>query len=141
MFLTCLSCEMLMTVIVRGNYSNGQMSLSPDNLKSATDAFNHFFAGNVLNAREAFAKKPHDPYHLLGLATCSFLEAAMSMEVSSCYPHLSPCSPPSRMQTYPMPPPASTHRSNSPLNTAMPLNSHQRADSRLGWNGMSSLQT
>ncbi|KAF8328512.1 hypothetical protein F5887DRAFT_1007566 [Amanita rubescens] len=56
------------------------MSLSPDDLKSATEAFDLFFAGNIIKAREAFTKKPHDPYHLLGMATCSFLEAVMSME-------------------------------------------------------------
>ena len=61
------------------------MSLSPLNLELATEAFDKFFEGNILNARNAFEKNPNDPYHLLGLATCSFVEAAMSMEVSFCH--------------------------------------------------------
>ncbi|KAF8712458.1 hypothetical protein AX14_013081 [Amanita brunnescens Koide BX004] len=56
------------------------MSLSAATLKSATDGFDHFFAGNIDSAREVFQKNAQDPYHQLGLAVCSFLEAAMSME-------------------------------------------------------------
>jgi hypothetical protein len=57
------------------------MSLTPTTLKSAADGFDQFFAGNVGTARQVFEKNAQDPYHQLGLAVCSFLEAAMSMEV------------------------------------------------------------
>ena len=61
------------------------MSLTSATLRSAADGFDHFFAGSIDAARQAFEKNAEDPYHQLGLAVCSFLEAAMSMEVGPCH--------------------------------------------------------
>ncbi|KAF8638147.1 hypothetical protein AX17_002420 [Amanita inopinata Kibby_2008] len=49
------------------------------NLKSATTGFDHVFSNDIAQARQVFASKD-DPFHLLGLGACAFLEAALGME-------------------------------------------------------------
>ena len=49
-------------------------------LLSATKGFDCLFSNDIAAARKHF--EPHDdPFHLLGLGVCSFLEAALGMEV------------------------------------------------------------
>jgi hypothetical protein len=50
------------------------------NLRSAAEGFDCLFANQVGPAREAFTTND-SPFHLLGLGVCSFLEAALGMEV------------------------------------------------------------
>jgi hypothetical protein len=49
-------------------------------LRSATEGFDSLFANQIGPAREAFTTND-SPFHLLGLGVCSFLEAALGMEV------------------------------------------------------------
>jgi hypothetical protein len=58
--------------------------VDPENaasLQSAANGFDHVFSNEILLARHVFSSK-NDPYHLIGLAVCGFLEAALGMEVS-----------------------------------------------------------
>ncbi len=52
-------------------------------LRSATAGFDHLFANRMDDAKVAFqdAEHPDSPFHLMGLGVCSFLEAALGMEV------------------------------------------------------------
>lgn len=50
------------------------------NLDSAKRGFDHLFQNQIALARDHFAGKD-DPFHLLGLGVCAFLEAALGMEV------------------------------------------------------------
>jgi len=52
------------------------------NLRSATEGFDSLFANQIGPAREAFTTND-SPFHLLGLGVCSFLEAALGMEVTT----------------------------------------------------------
>ncbi|KAF8664000.1 hypothetical protein AX16_000851 [Volvariella volvacea WC 439] len=49
------------------------------NLSSAKQGFDRLFENQILQAKSHFAGKD-DPFHLLGLGVCSFLEAALGME-------------------------------------------------------------
>ncbi|KAF8712459.1 hypothetical protein AX14_013081 [Amanita brunnescens Koide BX004] len=101
------------------------MSLSAATLKSATDGFDHFFAGNIDSAREVFQKNAQDPYHQLGLAVCSFLEAAMSMEVRSFHATLTDW-----MFMYP-PQTVDTARAESSIAESLRLSSKYRQSAQL----------
>ena len=59
------------------------------NLRSATEGFDALFADQIGPAKEVFAIND-SPFHVLGLGVCSFLEAALGMEVRSrsCCNHL-----------------------------------------------------
>ncbi|KAF8888312.1 hypothetical protein BD779DRAFT_1611355 [Infundibulicybe gibba] len=48
-------------------------------LRSATAGFDHLFSNDIVSARTHFAGK-EDPFHLMGLGVCAFLEAALGME-------------------------------------------------------------
>jgi hypothetical protein len=48
-------------------------------LQSATHGFDYLFSNDVVSAKAHFSGKD-DPFHLLGLGVCSFLEAALGME-------------------------------------------------------------
>jgi hypothetical protein len=50
-------------------------------LQSATKGFDHLFSNDIVSARELFKKKD-DPFHMMGLGVCAFLEAALGMEES-----------------------------------------------------------
>lgn len=52
-------------------------------LRSATEAFDFLFGNDIVNAKQAFQSND-SPFHLLGLGVCSFLEAALGMEVRTC---------------------------------------------------------
>ena len=70
------------------------LSLPEDNviaqLQSATEGFDRLFANQIVDAREVFASH-HSPFHLLGQGVCSFLEAALGMEVRGfCILHFFP---------------------------------------------------
>lgn len=52
-----------------------------ENLESAKAGFDHLFQNQVKAAKDHLAGK-EDPFHLLGLGVCTFLEAALGMEVS-----------------------------------------------------------
>lgn len=62
------------------------MSVSPQEhpnaqlLRSATQGFDYLFSNDIVSAREHF-KKHDDPFHMMGLGVCAFLEAALGMEV------------------------------------------------------------
>jgi hypothetical protein len=49
-------------------------------LKSASVAFDHLFSNRLPEAKDAFTAED-TPFHLMGLGVCSFLEAALGMEV------------------------------------------------------------
>ncbi|KAK2459446.1 hypothetical protein APHAL10511_008557 [Amanita phalloides] len=49
-------------------------------LLSATQGFHRIFENDIHQARFVFSSNIDDPYHCLGLAICSFLEAALGME-------------------------------------------------------------
>lgn len=49
-------------------------------LNSASVAFDHLFSNRLPQAKDAFAAED-TPFHLMGLGVCSFLEAALGMEV------------------------------------------------------------
>lgn len=49
-------------------------------LLSATKGFDYLFSNDIVTAREHF-KKHDDPFHMMGLGVCAFLEAALGMEV------------------------------------------------------------
>ena len=51
-----------------------------ESLRSATGGFDSLFANQIGPAREVFTTND-SPFHLLGLGVCSFLEAALGMEV------------------------------------------------------------
>ncbi|KAF9481931.1 hypothetical protein BDN70DRAFT_875724 [Pholiota conissans] len=48
-------------------------------LISATKGFNYLFSNDIVSAREHF-QGHDDPFHLMGLGVCAFLEAALGME-------------------------------------------------------------
>ncbi|KAF8967258.1 hypothetical protein BDZ97DRAFT_1804125 [Flammula alnicola] len=48
-------------------------------LLSATKGFDYLFSNDIVSAREHF-KQRDDPFHLMGLGVCAFLEAALGME-------------------------------------------------------------
>ncbi|KAG6816915.1 hypothetical protein H0H93_007636, partial [Arthromyces matolae] len=52
---------------------------SEDLLVSATRGFDLLFCNDLTRAKEHFRGK-EDPYHLLGLGACAFMEAALGME-------------------------------------------------------------
>ncbi|KAF8634528.1 hypothetical protein AX15_000828 [Amanita polypyramis BW_CC] len=59
------------------------VKIDPDNLallQSASNGFDHLFSNDIQQARKVFSSNNSDPYHFLGLAVCSFLEAALGME-------------------------------------------------------------
>ncbi len=58
-----------------------------DALNSANNGFGRLFENDVAGAKTIFSSSD-DPFHQLGLGVCSFLEAALGMEVSSlsCLP-------------------------------------------------------
>jgi hypothetical protein len=49
-------------------------------LLSATEGFNYLFSNDIIKAKEALAAGD-SPFHAMGLGVCSFLEAALGMEV------------------------------------------------------------
>lgn len=49
-------------------------------LQSATKGFEYLFSNDIVSAREHF-KQRDDPFHMMGLGVCGFLEAALGMEV------------------------------------------------------------
>jgi hypothetical protein len=59
-------------------------------LLNVTKGFDYLFSDDIASAKKHF--EPHnDPLHLLGLGVCTFLEAALAMEVligSHAYQHL-----------------------------------------------------
>ncbi|TEB21864.1 mitochondrial outer membrane protein IML2 [Coprinellus micaceus] len=50
-------------------------------LESATEAFGHLFANDIRASKEQFGGK-EDPFHLMGLGVCVFLEAVLGMEAN-----------------------------------------------------------
>lgn len=50
------------------------------NLQSASKGFDYLFSNELKLAQETFAADD-SPFHLTGAAVCSFLEAALGMEV------------------------------------------------------------
>ena len=54
---------------------------NPALLHSAKLGFNYLLSNDIVGAEEKFAQSNDDPYHLLGLGVCAFLEAALGMEV------------------------------------------------------------
>ncbi|KAJ3508360.1 hypothetical protein NLJ89_g5802 [Agrocybe chaxingu] len=48
-------------------------------LQSATKGFDFLFCNDIVSARKHFEPKD-DPFHLMGLGVCAFLEAALGME-------------------------------------------------------------
>ena len=65
--------------------SRGQETvLSADEaaLVSASKGFDDLFSNRLADARSHFTAEG-TPFHLLGLGTCAFLEAALGMEVRS----------------------------------------------------------
>ena len=50
-------------------------------LDSATKGFGYLFANDIVAAKEHFGGN-EDPFHLMGLGVCAFLEAVLGMEVS-----------------------------------------------------------
>lgn len=50
-------------------------------LQSATKGFDYLFSNDIVAARQHFERRD-DPFHLMGLGVCAFLEAALGMEVS-----------------------------------------------------------
>lgn len=52
-----------------------------DLLISATKGFDYLFSNDIEAARKHF-QQHDDPFHLMGLGVCAFLEAALGMEVS-----------------------------------------------------------
>ncbi|KAJ3510909.1 hypothetical protein NMY22_g15821 [Coprinellus aureogranulatus] len=50
-------------------------------LESATEAFGHLFANDIKASKEQFSGKD-DPFHLMGLGVCVFLEAVLGMEAN-----------------------------------------------------------
>ena len=50
-------------------------------LRSATSGFDALFNNDLAKAREILATN-ESPFHLMGAGVCSFLEAALGMEVS-----------------------------------------------------------
>ncbi|KAF8229976.1 hypothetical protein L208DRAFT_1284137 [Tricholoma matsutake] len=48
-------------------------------LQSAKLGFDHLFSNDIVEAKKNF-ERSDDPFHLLGLGVCSFLEAALGME-------------------------------------------------------------
>ncbi|KIK69622.1 hypothetical protein GYMLUDRAFT_34005 [Collybiopsis luxurians FD-317 M1] len=50
-------------------------------LASASRAFDHLFSNEISSAKQKFTSD-NDPFHLIGLGVCSFLEAALGMEAS-----------------------------------------------------------
>jgi hypothetical protein len=50
-------------------------------LDSATRGFGYLFANDIVAAKEHFGGN-EDPFHLMGLGVCAFLEAVLGMEVS-----------------------------------------------------------
>jgi len=50
-------------------------------LKSATRGFDFLFSNDIVSARKHFEQQHDDPFHLMGLGVCAFLEAALGMEV------------------------------------------------------------
>lgn len=53
-------------------------------LQSATKGFDFLFSNDLVGARAHF-EKGDDPFHLMGLGVCAFLEAALGMEVSALF--------------------------------------------------------
>lgn len=53
---------------------------SAELLQSATNGFDYLFCNDISGAKTHFAGKD-DPFHLLGLGVCAFMEAALGMEV------------------------------------------------------------
>jgi hypothetical protein len=49
-------------------------------LQSATKGFEYLFSNDIVSARELFEQRD-DPFHMMGLGVCGFLEAALGMEV------------------------------------------------------------
>jgi len=54
--------------------------LNVSQLLNATKGFDHLFTDDIGAARKHFELND-DPFHLLGLGVCAFLEAALGMEV------------------------------------------------------------
>lgn len=127
--------------IVPQQWRLSTMSLTPTTLKSAADGFDQFFSGSLGAARQVFEKNAEDPYHHLGLAVCSFLEAAMSMEVCLSHVALTDWMLMCRLPIAHRPPTrlvrraASQNRSASPANIDNRLNHRERAASPRDWNG------
>ncbi|KAH9484607.1 Inclusion body clearance protein IML2 [Psilocybe cubensis] len=48
-------------------------------LQSATKGFDYLFSNDIVSARQHFERRD-DPFHLMGLGVCAFLEAALGME-------------------------------------------------------------
>jgi hypothetical protein len=49
-------------------------------LRNATHGFSRLFQNDIASAKQVFTGRD-DPFHLLGLGVCAFLEAALGMEV------------------------------------------------------------
>jgi hypothetical protein len=49
-------------------------------LQAATEGFDNLFRDEMAQAREVFSAGTH-PFQLMGLGVCSFMEAALGMEV------------------------------------------------------------
>jgi len=49
-------------------------------LSSAIHGFDCLFSNDILGAKETF-KGRDDPFHVMGMGICAFLEAALGMEV------------------------------------------------------------
>lgn len=67
-------------------YTNSDEQIAA--LRSASTGFDHLFANRMDDAKASFQDKEHSdsPFHLMGLGVCSFLEAALGMEVRNLAP-------------------------------------------------------
>lgn len=61
--------------------SNLKQDEAARHLRSATTGFDALFNNDLAKAREILSTN-ESPFHLLGAGVCSFLEAALGMEVS-----------------------------------------------------------
>ena len=52
-------------------------------LQSASKGFDCLFNNEIEEAKQIFSSEPDSPAHLTGMGVCSFLEAALGMEVLS----------------------------------------------------------
>lgn len=53
-------------------------------LRASTSGFDALFSNDLAKARQIFGTN-ESPFHLLGAGICSFLEAALGMEVCACF--------------------------------------------------------
>jgi hypothetical protein len=68
----------LITFLVHYTMASAQETAAQ--LQAATEGFDNLFRDEMTQAREVFSAGTH-PFQLMGLGVCSFMEAALGMEV------------------------------------------------------------